>query len=369
MRTRSRSTSRRYRAPLAAAADDPDAGESPEYLDGRVRAHAQDREQRLAAPVAAQQHDSGAERSARRARVELRAVAGMRVPAAGSTPASARRNWHLAVALGACNAEDLALADDQIDRARTARPAGPTPSARRRAVSGIDGPLRECDLSGRPIISATSAVLRDRRGLERPLHDPVPQHGHAVRDREHLGQAVADVDDADSGLRLLEHEGMELLDRRPARAPSWARRGAAPSGRVNSALTTSSSCRSASERAPVAASRDRCRGLKAASVSSAQLCMCACDGRAPRRAPRGRGSRPRSGRGRASSPGRRCRGRAAGPWRGRRARPLPPISTVPSSGARNPLAIPSNVDFPDPFSPTRAWISPARQSKLTSRSA
>src|SRR5581483_8701004 len=63
------------------------------------------------------------------------------------------------------------------------------------------------------------------------------------------------------------------------------------------------------------------------------------------------------------SPSRRA---AAG--EARRSR-LPPISTVPSSGARKPLAMPSNVDFPDPFSPTRAWISPARQSMLTSRSA
>ncbi len=31
--------------------------------------------------------------------------------------------------------------------------------------------------------------------------------------------------------------------------------------------------------------------------------------------------------------------------------------------------LPSKVDFPDPFSPTSAWISPARQSTLTSRSA
>src|SRR5256885_10107842 len=52
-----------------------------------------------------------------------------------------------------------------------------------------------------------------------------------------------------------------------------------------------------------------------------------------------------------------------------RRRRRPPISTSPSSGGTNPLAIPSNVDFPDPFSPTSAWISPARQSKLTSRSA
>src|SRR4029077_5081710 len=64
---------------------------------------------------------------------------------------------------------------------------------------------------------------------------------------------------------------------------------------------------------------------------------------------------PRGGRGvAAGKPPRRC---------------LPAISTVPWSGARKPLAIPSNVDFPDPFSPTSAWISPAWQSTLTSRSA
>src|SRR6188474_1992968 len=52
-----------------------------------------------------------------------------------------------------------------------------------------------------------------------------------------------------------------------------------------------------------------------------------------------------------------------------RRRSVSPTTTVPASGARKPLAIPSNVDFPDPFSPTSAWISPARQSTLTSRSA
>src|SRR6266498_4667440 len=52
-----------------------------------------------------------------------------------------------------------------------------------------------------------------------------------------------------------------------------------------------------------------------------------------------------------------------------RLRRRPPISTKPLSGARKPLAIPSKVDFPDPFSPTSACTSPARQSKLTSRSA
>src|SRR5690242_14905973 len=53
-------------------------------------------------------------------------------------------------------------------------------------------------------------------------------------------------------------------------------------------------------------------------------------------------------------PGERCR---------------PPISTVPSSGASTALAIPRSVDFPDPFSPTTAWTSPAKQSTLTRRSA
>src|SRR5688572_4041185 len=44
----------------------------------------------------------------------------------------------------------------------------------------------------------------------------------------------------------------------------------------------------------------------------------------------------------------------------------PAISTVPLSGARLPLATLSNVDLPDPFSPSRAWISPARHSIVMS---
>src|SRR6188508_3522951 len=52
-----------------------------------------------------------------------------------------------------------------------------------------------------------------------------------------------------------------------------------------------------------------------------------------------------------------------------RRRAVPPTSTLPWSGWTNPLATPSRVDFPDPFSPTSAWISPARHSTLTSSSA
>ena len=38
----------------------------------------------------------------------------------------------------------------------------------------------------------------------------------------------------------------------------------------------------------------------------------------------------------------------------------PAISTVPVSGVWLPLAMLSSVDLPEPFSPSRAWISPAR---------
>ena len=44
----------------------------------------------------------------------------------------------------------------------------------------------------------------------------------------------------------------------------------------------------------------------------------------------------------------------------------PAISTTPSSGTTVPLAMPSNVDLPEPFSPSTAWISPARTSSDTS---
>src|SRR5260221_7866433 len=47
----------------------------------------------------------------------------------------------------------------------------------------------------------------------------------------------------------------------------------------------------------------------------------------------------------------------------------PPISTVPTSGTIDPAAPPMRVDLPAPFSPTRAWTSPATTSNETPRSA
>src|SRR5581483_12138447 len=53
------------RVPLAAAADDADAGQPLQDVNGRVRTDAEPGEQRLAAAVAAEQHDAAAERAER----------------------------------------------------------------------------------------------------------------------------------------------------------------------------------------------------------------------------------------------------------------------------------------------------------------
>ena len=47
----------------------------------------------------------------------------------------------------------------------------------------------------------------------------------------------------------------------------------------------------------------------------------------------------------------------------------PPIATCPESGASWPETIPSKVDLPDPFCPTRPWISLGRPSKDAPRRA
>ena len=40
-------------------------------------------------------------------------------------------------------------------------------------------------------------------------------------------------------------------------------------------------------------------------------------------------------------------------------------SSWPRSGAREPAAMAIRVDLPAPFSPSRAWISPARAANVT----
>ena len=104
------------RASLRPAGDDPAATEAAEHLDGGVRPDAQHREQRLAASVAAQQDDPGSEGAGRRASVELDAAAGRAAGRRFDTGEGSQER-HLAVPLGARDAEDLALADDEVDRA------------------------------------------------------------------------------------------------------------------------------------------------------------------------------------------------------------------------------------------------------------
>jgi hypothetical protein len=45
------------------------------------------------------------------------------------------------------------------------------------------------------------------------------------------------------------------------------------------------------------------------------------------------------------------------------------MRTSPLLAVVRPLAMPSRVDFPAPFSPTKAWTVPAETSTVTSRSA
>ena len=263
-------------APLAAAQDDSAAGESPQDLDGRVRADAQDGEQCLAAPVAAEQDDSGAERSRRRARVELRAVAGCAADR-GLDAGERSQERHLAVALGARNPEDLPFPDLQIDRTEAL-----TPQARHRehdvCLLGKRGSLRERHGERPADHERDKRVLRDRCRLERPLPDAVAEHREAVRDREHLGKAVADVDDADSCPHLLEHECVEALDvLRPERRGGLVEEQHLRPGQQGFRDLQELSLGQGSE--PVSGVTGMSR-LNVASVSSAQLCMRPYDGRA-----------------------------------------------------------------------------------------
>ena len=224
----------------------------PQHLDRRVRAHAQHGEERLPRPVAAQQHHACAERAERRSGVE-RVPSQVALPVARSTPASARRNWHLPLPSAPAMPEDLALRDSEVDRAEAlasqARDGQEHLAVRLRAQCRSGN----ASWSGRPIISATRLSSDMPGGLERALADAVAQDGDPVGDAEHLRQSMADVDDADPCPALLEHERVEPLRPPPARAPSSARRGAGPSARASRALTTSRSCRSASDSEPAGA--------------------------------------------------------------------------------------------------------------------
>ena len=237
------------------------------------------------------------------------------LPVARSTPASARRNCTCPL--------PSAPAIPRISPFATSRSIGPNrspcrPETARSTSRCASWSCRSgnASWSGRPIISATRLSSDMRGGLERPLADAVAKDRDPVGDAEHLRQPMADVDDADSCAALLEHQRVQPLDiLRPERGRRLVEEQHLRPG--EQALTTSRSCRSASDSDPAAPSPGRRARTPRASPPPTPPCVpyAGCS----RRERRGRGSRPPTDRGRASRSDTRCRGRACGPRRESRA--------------------------------------------------
>ena len=134
---------------------------------------------------------------------------------------------HLAVALGAGDADDLAAAE--------LRSTGPNRRPRSWVTWSSTSSLASTVGVGEGVLERAADHQRDdvglghRVGVERALADAVAQDRDAVGDVEHLGEAVADVDDGDAGRRRACGSGRAAARRRRGRAPWSARRAAAPS--------------------------------------------------------------------------------------------------------------------------------------------
>ena len=164
--------------------------------------------------------------------------------------------------------------DRQVDRPEAVAAGG----WRRRAaplarLAARAGPGTRARAGGRS--SARRGLLGHAVGVEGALADAVTEHRHPVGDAEHLGQPVADVDDADAGRRA-RRRARAAARPPPARAPSSARRAGAPSaGRAAPSRPRASAARRAT--APVGrGSRPR---SYSASVAAAQSAICPYDGR------------------------------------------------------------------------------------------
>ena len=168
------------------------------------------------------------------------------LPSARSIPASARRNcsWPLPSAPAMPRISPLATSGRS---ARSARRAGPRRRARPRAPPRRRAAPGNASSSGRPIISATRLSSVIAGGVERPLADAVAKDGDAVGDAEHLRQAVADVDDADSRRGSARARARAGARRPPGPSAVVGSSSSSTFGRASSDLTTSSSWRSASD--------------------------------------------------------------------------------------------------------------------------
>ena len=285
-------------------------------------------------PVAAEQDDPGAQRPERRVPLVRRSAA-RRAAGCALDARERAQELHLAVALGARDPEDLPLPHDEVDRAEAL-----AAQARHRehdlGLLGQRAPLREGDLQRAPDHEGDESLLRDRRGLERPLADAVAEHRDAVGDREHLGQPVAHVHDADALARLLEHERVEVLDR--LRAERGRRLVEEQHLRPRQQRLRDLEELPLGERERARGGRDGDVEPERRAASPPPSSACARTPAARRPARRGRRSRPPTGRARASSPGRRCRARAAGPRRGSGAGggfPRSPPFPRPARGSRS----------------------------------
>ena len=169
-----------------------------------------------------------------------------------------------------------------------APPARPRPASR----AGRDVAL---GLRRRP--SPRSAAPRSsRRGSVVDHLAAVAQHRDQVAERQHLAEAVRDVEDRHA-LRLQPADRREeLLAPRAARATPSARRGSGAAGPTATALAISTICRSASDSRPTGVSGAMSSPSRP-SASRARAAIAATVEQARPRAARGpaRGSRPPSG--------------------------------------------------------------------------
>ena len=97
------------------------------------------------------------------------------VPVAALDAGERAQELHLAVALGARDAEDLALLDLEVDRAEAVAPEAR--DLEEHLGRRVRSPSRsgKASWSGRPIMSATSVSSDIAGGLERPLPDAVAE--------------------------------------------------------------------------------------------------------------------------------------------------------------------------------------------------